>query len=112
MGKVFFLKSDRMGRNNAELGRMLMRNFIYSLARAEKRPAMVFLVNEGVRLACEGSPVLDDLFLLVEGGVPVYSCGTCLDFLKLADKLKVGGVGKMPELVGAMTESDDVVTVS
>jgi len=112
VSKVVFIESDRIGSANEELGRALMRNFLYSLARAEARPSMVFLANEGVRLACEGSDSIDDLFLLVEDGVPVYACGTCLDYLKLADRLKVGGVGKMPDLVEAMTTSDSVVTIA
>lgn len=111
MSKVVFIESDRMGSANEELARALMRNFLYSLARAEAKPSMVFLANEGVRLACDGSGSIDDLFLLVEDGVPVYACGTCLDYLKLVDRLKVGGVGKMPDLVEAMTTAEDVITV-
>jgi len=112
VSKLVFIESDRVGISNEELGRALMRNFIYSLARTEVRPAMVFLVNDGVRLACEGSESIDDLFLLVEDGVPVYSCGTCLDYLKLADRLRVGGVGKMPDLVAGMMSAADVITVA
>jgi selenium metabolism protein YedF len=111
VSKVVFITSDRIGAANDELGRALMRNFMYSLARAEAKPSLVFLANDGVRLACEGSDSIDDLFLLVEDAVPVFSCGTCLDYLKLAGRLKVGGVGKMPELVAAMTTADGVVTI-
>ncbi len=112
MGKVVFIKSDRMGRENEELGRVLMRNFLYSLARAGVKPRVVFLVNNGVRLACEGSESLDDLSLLIEDGVPVYACGTCLDYLQLKDRLKVGAVGAMADLVTQMMDAEDVITVS
>jgi selenium metabolism protein YedF len=111
VSRVVFITSDRIGATNEELGRALMRNFLYSLARAEKKPSMVFLANDGVRLACEGSDSIDDLFLLVEDDVPVFSCGTCLDYLKLADRLRAGGVGKMPDLVAAMASAGDVVTI-
>lgn len=112
MGKVVIIESDRMGRENDELGRILMRNFLYSLARAGVKPRMVFLVNNGVKLACEGSESIDDLFLLVEDGVPVYACGTCLDYLGLKELLKVGGVGTMADLVTQVLEAGDVITVA
>jgi selenium metabolism protein YedF len=112
VGKVVFIESDRMGSQSEELGRILMRNFLYSLARAAAKPRLVFFVNDGVRLACEGSESLDDLFLLVEDGVPVYACGTCLDYLGLKDRLAVGAVGAMPDLVTQMLDSGDVVTVA
>jgi selenium metabolism protein YedF len=111
MGKVVLIESDRMGPGNEELGRVLMKNFLYSLARAAVKPAMVFFVNDGVRLACDGSDSLDDLFLLVEEGVPVLACGTCLDYLQLADALRVGAVGRMPDLVVHMMDAEDVLTV-
>jgi selenium metabolism protein YedF len=108
--RVLFL-SDRIGRGDDELGRVLMKNFLYSLARNEERPAAVVFMNEGVRLACEGSDSLDDLRLLAENGVAVKACGTCLDFLSLMDALAVGEVGTMPASVEALLGPDDIVTV-
>lgn len=112
MGKVVFVESDRMGAANEELGHILMRNFLYSLARAAVKPRMVFLVNDGVKLACDGSESIDDLFLMVEDGVPVYACGTCLDYLGLKEQLKVGAVGTMADFVAQMLDAEDVVTVA
>ena len=91
--------------------RVLMKNFLYSLARNAERPAAVVLMNEGVRLACNGSASLDDLGLLVEAGVAVRACGTCLDFLGLKDRLAVGEVGTMPDSVAALV-ADDVLTIA
>jgi selenium metabolism protein YedF len=108
--RVLFL-SDRIGRGDDELGRVLMKNFLYSLARNEQRPAAVMLMNEGVRLACEGSESLEDLRLLAENGVAVKACGTCLDFLGLMDRLAVGEVGTMPASVAALIGDDDIVTI-
>lgn len=112
MAKRILITTDRLGAGDAELGRVLMRNFIYALARAERAPVAVMLANEGVRLACEGSEVLDDLRLLVEAGVTVRSCGTCLDFLDLKESLAVGVVGTMVELVDAVTGDDGIVTIA
>lgn len=112
MAKRVLITTDRIGRTDDELGRLLMRNFCYSLARSEERPAAVMLMNGAVRLACEGSEVLDDLALLVESGVAVKVCGTCLDFLKLTDSLAVGDIGSMPDGVAAMLGPDDIVTIA
>jgi selenium metabolism protein YedF len=110
MSKRVFISTDRLGRGDDELGRILMKNFIYSLARADSQPKAVMLMNEGVRLACEGSSSLDDLGLLAEAGVPVKACGTCLDYLGLTEKLVVGDVGTMPDAVQALM-SDDVLAI-
>lgn len=112
MAKRMLVLTDRLGSSNTELGNVLMRNFCYALARASEQPSVVMLMNEGVRLVCEGSEVLDDLRLLVESGVAVKACGTCLDFLGLSEKLEVGDVGTMVDGVDALMGSDDIVTIA
>jgi selenium metabolism protein YedF len=110
MAKRVFIVTDRIGRGNDELGEILMKNFLYSLARDENKPKAVMFMNEGVRLACNGSTALDDLRLLEENGVAVKACGTCLDFLGIKDELAVGSVGTMPDGVAALL-ADDVLTI-
>ena len=110
MAKRVFIVTDRIGRDNDELGAVLMKNFLYSLARNPERPKAVMFMNAGVRLACKGSASLDDLALLAENGVAIKACGTCLDFLGLKDELAVGEVGTMPDSVAALL-ADDVLTV-
>ena len=111
MAKRVFITTDSIGRSNAELGAVLMKNFIYSLARNDEPPKAVMLMNEGVRLACNGSTCLDDLRILADNGVPVKACGTCLDFLGLTGELAVGDVGAMPDSVKALL-ADDVLTIA
>lgn len=112
MSKRVLITTDRIGRGDDELGRLLMRNFCYSLARNEVRPSAVMLMNGGVRLACRDSEVLGDLALLVENGVDVKVCGTCLDYLKLTDSLAVGEIGSMPAAVECLLGPDAIVTIS
>jgi len=111
MAKRVLILSDRIGRDNDELGRVLMRNFLYSVARNEEAPAAIMLLNDGVRLACTGSDSLDDLRLLADKGVAVRACGTCLDYLGLSTELAVGGVGTMPDSVAALLGDEAVVSV-
>lgn len=112
MGKRILILSDRMGRQNDDLGRVLMRNFLYALAREETRPVAVMLSNAGVRLACNGSDSLDDLRLMVAAGVAVRACGTCLDYLGLTEELAVGEVGTMNQLASAINGDDQIVTIA
>jgi selenium metabolism protein YedF len=112
MAKRFLILADRIGRGEDELGRVLMKNFLYSLARADARPGAVMLMNEGVRLACEGSESVDDLKLLVERGVAVKACGTCLDYLGITERLAVGEIGTMTATVDALTSPDEIVTIA
>lgn len=112
MAKRILITSDLLGSGDEELGRVLMRNFLYSLARDTNAPASVSFLNSGVRLACAGSDSLDDLRLLVEKGVAVKACGTCLDYYRLSDELTVGEVGTMPQTVAAITGDDAVVVLA
>lgn len=111
MSKRVFITTDRLGQGNDELGSVLMKNFLYTLARQKTSPTAVMLMNGGVRLACTGSSSLEDLALLAEKGVPVKACGTCLDYFGLKEQLEVGAVGTMPDSVAALM-ADDVLTIS
>lgn len=112
MGKRVLITADSIGRGDERLGRVLMRNFCYSLARNTQPPLAVMLMNEGVRLACTGSEVLDDLRLLVENGVALKVCGTCLDYLDLTEALEVGDIGTMTDAVEGILGPDEVVTIA
>lgn len=112
MGKKILISSDCMGRGNDELGHLLMRNFLYSLARASEKPESVMFMNGGVRLVCAGSESLGDIEMLVESGVAIKACGTCLDFLGLKDYLVVGEVGAMVGAVDAFLADGEVVTIA
>lgn len=112
MAKTLLIVTDNIGRGSDELGRILMKNFLYSVARNDELPSAVLLSNDAVRLACAGSESLDDLRLLADAGVAVKACGTCLDFLGLKDALEVGEVGTMPGLAAAILGSGDIVTIA
>ncbi len=112
MAKRVLILSDTIGDDEGELGAILMKNFLYSVARADEPPAALMFMNRGVRLVCEGSASLEDLALCVERGVVVRACGTCLDYLGLKEKLAVGEAGTMVESVAALLGSDDVVTIT
>lgn len=89
------LSSNTMGKGDDKLGEILMKSFIYTVSETQPYPKTIVLYNSGVRLTCEGSEVLDDLRKLEDEGVEIISCGTCLDFLNIKDKLRVGSISNM-----------------
>jgi len=110
-GVVVFITSDKLGTGDDQLGTVLIRAFINTLCNASPRPAKLLFINDGVKLTTEGSPALDDLQLLAIGGVEIFSCGTCLDYYKLKDKLKVGLVTNMYDTVDSLLSADKIIKI-
>ncbi len=92
---VVTIGSNYMGSGSNELGKILMKSFIYSLTELENHPQYLIFFNTGVYLTTEGSNTIEDLKTLEEKGTVILSCGTCLNFFELQDKLVVGTVTDM-----------------
>lgn len=108
---VMVFSSSVMGRGDDTLGGVLMRSFLHTITEASPRPDIMIFLNTGVRLAVEGSEVLDDIRTLVESGVQVMSCGTCLNFLELREKLAVGSVTNMYDIAQVMLSAVRLIQV-
>lgn len=106
---VVVLSSDKMGEGDKELGKVLIKGFIYALTQLDKYPKSVLLYNSGVKLSSEGSDSIDDLKVLEDNGVEVLSCGTCLNFYELSDKLQVGKVTNMYTIVEELANATNVI---
>lgn len=102
-GMVAVISSNLMGQGDETLGGILMKGFVYALTQQDNLPEAVLLYNSGAYLSCEGSDNLEDLKELEAQGVEILTCGTCLNHYGLGDKLKVGGVTNMYEIVERMT---------
>jgi selenium metabolism protein YedF len=109
VGNVVLISSAQLGDGERELGDILMRAFIKTLKEVEPAPQALLFVNSGVWLTTEGSPLLPDLRDLVASGSQVLSCGTCLDYYHLKEKLAVGIVTNMFEIVSLLSDSDRVL---
>jgi selenium metabolism protein YedF len=108
-GIVAVISSGCMGTGDDRLGSMLMKSFLFALARQEPLPDTVLLYNGGAFLSCEGSESLEDLKLLEQAGTEILTCGTCLDFYGLKDRLAVGQVTNMYEIVEKQMQAGLVV---
>ena len=106
---VIYLNSRFLGTGDEALGSLLMRSFLKTLLELETKPNGLILINSGVWLSSEGSDVLETLRTLSEKGVEILSCGTCLDFYGLKEKLKVGKVSNMYTIAQTLLEAERVV---
>ena len=106
---VVAIAADTMGEGAEELGRTLLKAFVFSLTQQDKLPKTILLYNGGAHLTCEGSPMLDDLKALEAEGVEILTCGTCLNFYGLTEKLAVGGVTNMYVIAEKMLNAGNVV---
>jgi selenium metabolism protein YedF len=108
---VFLITGDQIGISAEEPGKNLMKTFLYSLAQLPNAPGIVLLINAGVKLACEGSEVLENLRTLAGNGTDIRSCGMCLKYYNLTEKLTVGTITNMMEIVEILTGSARVITL-
>jgi selenium metabolism protein YedF len=108
---VFLITGDQIGISAEEPGKNLMKTFLYSLAQLPNAPEVVLLINAGVKLACEGSEVLENLQTLAGHGTDIRSCGLCLNYYNLTEKLVVGTITNMMEIVEILTGSARVITL-
>ena len=108
--KVVVIRSNVMGEGDPELGKVLIKGFIYALSQQEELPTTILFYNGGACLTCEGSASLDDLKELEHRGVKILTCGTCLNFYGLSEKLKVGEVTNMYEIAATMSKASLIVS--
>jgi selenium metabolism protein YedF len=108
---MVMVASDRMGRGDDELGSKLMVNFLKTLKEMGRDLWRLVFVNNGVKLAVEGSEALSILKELEGDGVQILVCGTCLNHFNLLEKKQVGETTNMLDIVTAMQVSDKVISV-
>jgi len=107
---VVYISSEFMGRGDDDLGQTLMAAYIDTLSHFAPSIGTIVFVNAGVRLAVEGSSVLDSLKNLESAGVQILSCGTCLNHFGLKEKLRVGKVSNMYAIIEAISRGSKVMT--
>ncbi len=106
---VVYLSSYLLGSGDEALGRFLMKAFLKTLLDMETKPDRLVLINSGVHLASEDSEALEHLKGLSEKGTEILACGTCLDFYKLKEKMRVGRISNMFEILESLLQADQVL---
>lgn len=98
-GYVVAVSSDKMGSGDDGLGEILIKSFFFALTKQDRLPEKILFYNGGALLTTEGSKCLEDIKWLEGEGVEIYTCGTCLDYYKKSDLLRVGEVTNMYSIV-------------
>jgi len=108
---VILITNNGMGKADLELQQKLMGTYLRLLDESQTLPAAICFYTEGVRLAVEGSPVLEQLRGLEAKGVRLILCSTCLGYFNLMDKTQVGIVGGMADIIEAQFKAEKVITL-
>lgn len=109
--QLVFITSDQIGHGDDQLGTKLMHNFIATLPEMGEELWRILFLNSGVKLAIQGSPVLETLKSMERSGVSILVCGTCLDFFNLLEKKAVGVTTNMLDVVTSLQFADKVIRV-
>ena len=108
---VIAVPQDKMGRGDDELGAVLVKSFFHAVTEQARKPDIMIFYNTGVKLAVTGSDVLEDLKKLEDDGVRILSCGTCLNYFEIKDKLACGSVSNMYDIVEIMSVAGRLLTI-
>lgn len=106
---VLLVATDRLGTGPDELGQLLMKNFLIALLEVNEPPETIFFINSGVLLSAGQGEVTEPLIKLAESGVEIMSCGVCLDYFGLREKLAIGSVTNMFTIAETMIKAGNVI---
>ena len=108
---LYMIPNDGMGNAPEELRHKVLGTHLALLIENEMLPGAICFYTSGVKLVVEGSPVLDELKSLESKGVHLISCKSCLEHFGIADKVRVGVVGGMTDVISAIWAAEKVVTL-
>mgnify|MGYP000956579861 FL=1 len=100
-----------LGREDKELGEVLIKGFLGTLSKLETPPAVLALMNEGVKLALPEASTCDHLKDLERAGTKILVCGTCTNHFGITERVGVGTISNMFEILEAVTGADKVLSV-
>lgn len=106
---IVVINTDTMGHGDETLGQNLLHGFVYSLTEQDVLPDKIICYNGGVKLLQEGSDYLTDLKALEEAGVEIIGCGACIDYFGLKDKIAIGSITNMFNIVEMMRQQNRIV---
>lgn len=100
-----------LGRSDAELGEVLIKAFLGTLSKLTTKPAVIAFMNEGVKLTLADSSACEHIKDLEKTGTKVLVCGTCTTHFNITDKVAVGTISNMFEIMEMITGADKILTI-
>lgn len=108
---AYLILSRTLGSEDLELGELLMKSFLGTVAAGKPLPRAVALMNGGVRLAMEDSSCSETLRELECEGVLILVCGTCAKHFGVMDRIVVGQISNMFEITSAVFEAEKPIVL-
>ncbi|MDF1548367.1 MAG: DsrE family protein [Bacteroidales bacterium] len=108
---VVMITSNGMSNAEPELSQLLLSNYLKLLIDESLLPNAILFYGEGVKTVVENSLFIASLQKLEQNGVKLIVCKTCLNFYDLLDKIKVGNIGSMADIVHYQWNVDKVITL-
>ena len=106
-----FINKSTIGVGDEELGQSLMKMFLYTISESSDYPKSILFMNDGVKVPTLNKQAIEHLKELEEMGVELLVCGACLNFYGLQEKLSVGKVSNMYEIVEVMKSAAKLITL-
>lgn len=106
---VIVISTDKLGVGDDKLGAILMKSYLYALSESDVLPTDILFLNSGVKLVTSDSSCIETLKAIKEKGVNIMSCGVCLDFYNLKEKLSVGEITNMYTIVEKMNTANNCI---
>lgn len=110
-GPVIVINRQGMGSGSEELGKILIQACFNTLKEVAPLPSAILCYNSGVFVAAEGAPTVPALTDLVERGVTLLVCGTCVDYFELKGKIAVGTISNMYDILQQLSTAEKVITL-
>lgn len=107
---VLFIGNHVIGNEDETLGKLLLKNFLYTLTESEDKPQKILLMNSGVKIAIAGAEALGNLQILASQGAEILVCGTCLDYYQVKEQLQVGRISNMYDISEAMLRAQKIIS--
>lgn len=111
---VVMICTEFFGEGDKELGAALMKSYIYSLTEIEDdeiMPKTLIFCNSGAKIPIEESDHLENLQILQNYGVEILTCGACLNFYKLSEKLAIGTTTNMYNINELLLNASKVIKI-
>jgi len=106
---VVLVAAEQMGSGDDQLGRILLKNFFFTLAENDRAPDLLLFVNGGAKLTVTGSELIEALQKLANLGADIATCGLCLEFFGLKENLAIGRVTNMLEIATALQNAGRII---
>ena len=108
---VILVTRSGMGHAPEELQIRLFDTYLKLLLANNTTPGAMCFYAEGVKLVTNDSAVLESLAELEKRGCHLVLCQTCLNYFGLSEKVKVGTIGGMGDILAAQTVAAKVITL-